>query len=135
LVQRIEVITGKERRRRWSAEEKARLVAETLKPGAVISHVARRNGVAESCLYAWRRQAAQGLAGRRAPEEASAVLIPVAVDPGETGEPAEPADPDPSPPGDERAVITFPDGTRLEIGAGYPLALLGALVAAVQGRR
>jgi transposase len=53
----VEIVTGKERRRRWSDEEKARLVAETLVPGAVVAHVARRHGVAESCLYAWRRQA------------------------------------------------------------------------------
>jgi transposase-like protein len=35
LVQRVEIITGKERRRRWSEGEKARLVAESCEPGAV----------------------------------------------------------------------------------------------------
>src|SRR5690242_11061218 len=39
---RIEVLTGPGRRRRWSAEEKARIVAETLEPGASVSEVARR---------------------------------------------------------------------------------------------
>src|SRR6059036_2416252 len=42
---RIEVITGQRRRRRWTAEEKARLVAESFEEGANISEVARRNGV------------------------------------------------------------------------------------------
>ena len=32
---RIEVLTGPGRRRRWSAEEKAQIVAETLEPGAI----------------------------------------------------------------------------------------------------
>ena len=39
---RVEVLTGPVRRRRWSAEEKARIVEETLAPGARVSEVARR---------------------------------------------------------------------------------------------
>jgi transposase len=39
---RIEVLTGPERRRKWSADDKARIIAETLQPGAVVSEVARR---------------------------------------------------------------------------------------------
>jgi hypothetical protein len=39
---RVEVLTGPGRRRRWSAEEKARVVEETLVPGARVSEVARR---------------------------------------------------------------------------------------------
>jgi len=42
---RIEVITGQRRRRRWTAQEKARIVAESFEEGANISEVARRNGV------------------------------------------------------------------------------------------
>jgi predicted P-loop ATPase len=42
---RIEVITGQRRRRRWTAEEKSRIVAESFEEGANISEVARRNGV------------------------------------------------------------------------------------------
>jgi transposase len=54
--QRVEVITGRERRRRWTAEEKARIVAESLEVGANISDVARRHGVARGLLTVWRRQ-------------------------------------------------------------------------------
>lgn len=79
MMQRVEVITGKERSRRWSAEEKARPVAETLEPGAIVAHVARRHGGAESCLYLWRRQLVEGLAGHRPCEEAAPLLIPVAL--------------------------------------------------------
>ena len=39
---RVEVLTGPDRRRRWSADEKSRIVAESLVPGAVVSQVARR---------------------------------------------------------------------------------------------
>jgi transposase len=50
-------VLGVERRRRWSKDEKARIVEETLIPGAVVSEVARRHGVAQSLLFTWRRQA------------------------------------------------------------------------------
>lgn len=54
--QRVEVITGRQRRRRWTAEEKARIVAESLEANANISDVARRHGVARGLLTAWRHQ-------------------------------------------------------------------------------
>lgn len=44
-VSRAEVITSVERRRRWSQEEKERLVAATLEPGATVSEVARMAGL------------------------------------------------------------------------------------------
>src|SRR5262245_18647415 len=52
----IEVITSVQRRRRWSAEEKERLVAASLEPGAGVSAVARQAGIHPSQLYGWRRQ-------------------------------------------------------------------------------
>jgi transposase len=54
---RIELITGSARRRRWSSDEKARIVVESLRPGANISEVARRNGLSPQQLFAWRRRA------------------------------------------------------------------------------
>ena len=54
--QRVEVITGRQRRRRWTVEEKARIVAESLEANANISDVARRHGVARGLLTTWRRQ-------------------------------------------------------------------------------
>jgi transposase len=51
----IEVITSVERRRRWTAAEKERLVAASLEPDAVVSRLAREAGVHPSQLYAWRR--------------------------------------------------------------------------------
>jgi transposase len=54
---RIEVITGVGRRRRWTEDRKAAIVAETLEEGAVVSAVARRHGVAASQVFAWRKAA------------------------------------------------------------------------------
>ncbi len=53
----LEVITGQRRRRRWTGEEKARIVAEGFEEGANISEAARRNGVARGLLdlkVVWR---------------------------------------------------------------------------------
>ena len=57
---RIEVITGTARRRYWSAEEKLLIVEETLQPGASVSSVARRHGVAPNLVYRWRRLMKEG---------------------------------------------------------------------------
>jgi len=56
-VRRIELITGVGRRRRWSTEDKARIVVDSLKPGVGVSEVARRNGLSPQQLFAWRRKA------------------------------------------------------------------------------
>src|SRR5512144_2513190 len=61
---RVEVITGERRRRRWTGEEKARIVAESFEEGINISEVARRHGVARGLLTVWRRQFAAAARGR-----------------------------------------------------------------------
>ena len=57
---RVEVLTGALRRRRWSAAEKAAIVAESLAPGAVASTVALRHGLHRNQLYMWRRELRSG---------------------------------------------------------------------------
>ena len=57
----VEIITGRERRRRWSTQDKLRLVAETHEPGTAIRAVAARHDVCESLLFAWRRQVRDGV--------------------------------------------------------------------------
>jgi transposase len=57
--QRVEVITGRRRRREWSDEEKTRIVAESADLEVNISDVARRNGVSRGLLNVWRRKARQ----------------------------------------------------------------------------
>ncbi len=53
---RGDVLHGPERRRRWSLEEKARIVAESLAPGAVAGVVARRYDIHPNQLSSWRRE-------------------------------------------------------------------------------
>ena len=60
---RIELITGDTRRRRWTAEEKAEVLAESFRPGASVAEVARRHGVSRGLLWTWRHQARKRGAG------------------------------------------------------------------------
>jgi transposase len=73
---RIEVITGKRRRRHWTAEEKARIVAESFEAGANISEVARRHGVVRGLLTVWRHKFAAAAAAK------VASFVPVRIDAG-----------------------------------------------------
>jgi transposase len=56
VVRRLEVLTGVGGRRRWSADDKARIVEETLAPGATVSEVARRHDIRPQQLFGWRRE-------------------------------------------------------------------------------
>lgn len=73
--QRLEVVTGRRRRQNWPGTEKARIVTESLEPGANISEVARRNGVSRGVLTVWRRLAREALAVSEEP----ALFMPVKV--------------------------------------------------------
>jgi transposase len=78
---RVEVLSGTPRRRRWRAEEKARMVAESSAPGAVARTVALRHGVHPNQLYGWRREL--GVPGGTAEPGLACGFVPVVV-----GEPA-----------------------------------------------
>jgi transposase len=53
----VTVLSGPERRRRWASSEKASIVEESLRPGSVVTAVARRHDVHPNLLHHWRRQA------------------------------------------------------------------------------
>ena len=76
-VRRLEVITGAVGRRRWSDAEKARIVEEAVAPGAVVSQIARRHGMAPQHLFTWIRQARRTLS--RA-EQPAPLFVPAFVE-------------------------------------------------------
>lgn len=53
---RVEVMSGPERRRRWSEDQKRAIVAEAFAPGASVSEIARRRDVVSGQIYRWRRE-------------------------------------------------------------------------------
>jgi transposase len=128
---RVEVITGGRRRQNWTADEKARIIAESLEPEANISEVARRNGVSRGLLNVWRRQArelamASRLEGMFAP-------VRVESDAGFREEAGILT---------ERTTPTAADAIEVEIGdatirvpTGVDRATLDAVIAALRGMR
>ena len=62
-VRRLEVFTGAGRRRAWTVEQKARIVAESHAGGETVSAVARRHGLTPQQLFGWRREAGRGALG------------------------------------------------------------------------
>ena len=80
---RVEVLTGTPRRRRWTDEEKAAIVAESQAPGAQASEIALRYGLHRNQLYGWRRDFGSAVANAMA--EAGAQVpdfVPVVADGG-----------------------------------------------------
>jgi transposase len=63
---RIEMLTGPDRRRRWSAEDKARIVEESLVPGVRVADVARRWQVCPQQVFGWRREARHAMVAKAA---------------------------------------------------------------------
>jgi transposase len=76
---RVEILTGPGRRRRWSAEEKARIVAETLEAGARVADVARRWQLCPQQVFGWRREARHdgSVACARPVSPASVDFVPI----------------------------------------------------------
>jgi len=126
----IEIITGRERRRRWSVEQKLRIVAETQEPGVRVTDVAARHDVYPSLLFLWRRQVREGLLGPTGSSEFVPIrLVGSSQEP--TTQPARHAAPT-----DSNAAgieVTLPDGTRLYIRDAAQLPLLRPVIAALRG--
>jgi transposase len=87
--QRIEVITGVERRRKWSAHEKMAIVAESLAEGAVVSEVARRHGLSPQQLFGWRLRLRDAVKGSAPSSDATPAFVRAIVE----DEPPSPAAP------------------------------------------
>jgi transposase-like protein len=131
----MEIITGVERRRRWSAAEKLRIVAESEQPGAGIAEIARRYDISRGLLWNWRSLVRRGVLR----PEPQAVFVPLQV----ISEPSTAARPRRAEPpvvsgrdaavADSRIEITLPDGTSIRIGHDVRLAMLRRVVTVLRG--
>jgi transposase len=103
----LEIFTGAGRRRSWSAEQKASIVAESVASGETVSAVARRYGLTASQLFAWRRRSGAESAAMRPMSFASVAVAPASIE-----------------------IVL--DGATIRVPSGSDAATLQAVLAAVQ---
>ena len=117
-------------RRRWSADDRARILEETLVPGAVVSVVARRHGLTPQQLFTWRREA-------RKVADALPAFVPAVIAPEPMTEPV------PTKPPRRRARRSSPRrraaaveleaaGITVRIGDGASPATIAAVIGALK---
>lgn len=110
------LLTGPERRRRWSEEIRERILTAAFSPGAVVADVARQFDVSTSLIYKWRRAY---LAPSAPMGFAPAVLV---------SEPEPCATPSPDP----AVVVDLPGGARVSLASNTPAALVAATLKALR---
>jgi len=128
---RAEILVGRERRRRWSADDKLQIVREAFAPGARVALVARRRDVSRSQIYQWRAALREGRLSDTGGEVVG--FVPVAM----------PLAPSAAPNDDLPGMDSFATVSTIEIGlaggrclkvpASLPSAELRRLIRAVEG--
>ena len=137
---RIEVITGRERRRRWTADQKREIAAESLQPGVSPVMVARRHGISSGLLYTWRQRLLCGALGAVADTKPRFVRVDVVAGPPQL-EAATPAAPQLAPPAtplvspaagpDGRIEIMLSGGAKVRVDAQVNEVALRRVLAAL----
>jgi transposase len=129
----IEMITSVERRRRWSREDKERLVAACLEPGAVLSEIARSAGIHVSQLFRWRKE----LCRIEEPStQVSSTLVPVIVlEAAPAAQLAASEAPVSSHPRRKRSDVTIDLGRGRRVRVDIDTEALGRILDCVLGRR
>ncbi|MGH6878629.1 MAG: IS66-like element accessory protein TnpA [Rhizomicrobium sp.] len=112
------LITGEERRRRWSGEARARILAAIDEPGAVIAEVSRREDVCTSLIYKWRREARSAANTSRFARVIVEDTLPAPSSP--------PNEPEPG------VILVQMKDARVRIGANAPPALITATLKALR---
>ena len=122
---RLEIFTGAGRRRTWSAEAKARIVAESQVAGASVCAVARRHGLTPQQLFTWRREARQRASS--AANDGTPAFVPVVLEPAATTKPKPPRRARPAP-----AVEIEVAGVLVRVPPGMDAATIAAVLRAAK---
>jgi transposase len=119
---RMTLITGDERRRRWSKEDRTRILAQIETPGAVVAEVARREDICTSLVYKWRRDA------RKSASLGASGFAPVIIEAPPVASASQPA----VSAGEADVIVVEVNDARVRIGAGAPSALIAATLKALR---
>ena len=134
-VRRLEVFTGAGRRRKWSDEDKARIVAETVASGDSVCSVARRHGLSPQQLFGWRRQLREAAIGHSEAEEVQ--FVPAVVDAVEPapafGRERKPVHCKAKP--DAGIIEIEVDGITIRAGRGADTTMIASIVQALKASR
>ena len=123
----VEVITSVERRRRWSRDEKLRIVGESAQPGRTASQVARSHGIAPGQLFTWRRQLLSEVIGDGGAGDG---FVPVEIASGSAATALQE-----STMSGERAIeIRLPNGIAIAVSNAVEVEPLRRVLAALAGR-
>src|SRR3954470_5048540 len=131
----VEILARVERRRKWSIEEKAALIAEVEAEGGKVKLVAQRRRISESLLYNWRAAWKAAAAG----SSAAVAFVPLGVvGEADSAAPALLAPPEPpsAPRREARAgaiEIALPDGSRVSVDAFVNEKALSRVLRAMRG--
>lgn len=126
----VGVVTRGEPRRRWSEEDRARILAEAMAPGAIASHVARRFGVSTGQFYTWRK----AMLLRSAPVGVTPVSPKAEFAEARLSGPNQkPSTPSQIPP-TGMMEITLPGGALVRVDTAVDGAALGRVLAALAAR-
>jgi transposase len=109
---------GERRRRTWSADQKQRIITESLEPGASVAEVARRYGLNANMLFTWRRRAAGGGEPVNIVPVRVVEAAPIATAPGSMG----------------RIEIVLVGGERIIVGPDVDATALARIVKALTRR-
>ena len=136
----VDILGHVERRRVWTAQEKAALLAEIDAAGGKVRLVARRHRISESVLYNWRSARKAAAVAMGAPENVEFIPVGLIEGPASDG-PAMPTSPGPEPGQQPAAVacksglieITLPNGTRISVDASVNEKALSCVLRARKG--
>jgi transposase len=134
-VRRLEVFTGAGRRRKWSNDDKARVVAEIEASGDSVCAVARRHGLLPQQLFGWRRQLREAAAGHSEAKEAQFVpaIMDVFAPTSSLGAERKARRRQSAP---EIGMIEIEiDGVTIRVGQGADVNMIAAVVRALKARR
>ena len=126
----VEVVTRREPRRRWSEEDRARILAEAMAPGAIASRVARRFGVSTGQFYTWRK----AMLLRSAPVGVPPVSAKTDFAEVRLSAPNQKPSSTPQLPTTGMMEITLPGGAMIRVDTAVDSAALGRVLAALAGR-
>lgn len=125
---RIEVFTGAGRRREWSADQKATIIAESYAGQSSVCDVARRHGLTPSQLFAWRRAARQQIASTADPKEP--LFVPALVEAAGEAGPREAAAGEA---GEEMPLLGFDlEGASVWVCRGAEIGMVSAIIRALK---